>query len=248
MNQPIINHQHNTQRPTPRSPLSALRSPLSALRSPLFALRSLLPLGLFLTGLGGAFAPWIWRDSVALQLTAPGLAEFVKFLPEIRTGTLRIERLYFLLPLFLAMLALPLFAENKKLALPLWLRWSLRLSVIPFALASLSPVWTPAVLIAPEFRLQTGLASVAIGLAIIAPLLNHASLKILCLFLLIGGIAALILPIWQFSLVQASISTAYDEPVSLGWGWWLTQAGLILSIVGASWSLFFQNRDQNGNR
>jgi hypothetical protein len=232
--------------PTPHSSLSAPRSPLSAPRSPLLAPHSsltvaraalklshwLLLLGLFLTGLGGGFAPWIWRDSVALQLTAPGLAEFVKFLPEIRTGALRLERLYFLLPLFLSMLALPLFVENKKLTLPLWLRWGLRFSVIPFALASLSPVWTPAVLIAPEFRLQTGLAGLAIGLTIVAPLLRHIPLKILALFLLAGGIAALILPIWQFNLVQASISAAYNGPVSLGWGWWLTQIGLVLSLGG----------------
>ena len=33
--------------------------------------------GLLLTGIGGGFAPWIYRESVALQLTAPGLAEFV---------------------------------------------------------------------------------------------------------------------------------------------------------------------------
>lgn len=242
MNRPIINHQQNTSLTPPPSPSllpppsSLLPTPsfsLLALHSPLSTLHFLLPLGLLLTGLGGAFAPWIWRDSVALQLTAPGLAEFVKFLPEIRTGTVRIERLYFLLPLFLSMLALPLFAENRAMNLSGWLRWSLRLFVIPLALASLSPVWTPAVLIAPEFRLQTLLAGLAIGLTIVAPLLRHIPLKALALFLLAAGIAALILPGWQFSLVQTSISTAYNEPVSLGWGWWLTQVGLILCLGGS---------------
>lgn len=200
----------------------------------------LLTFGLLLAGLGGAFAPWIWRESVALQLTGPGLAEFVKFLPDIRTGQIRIERLAFLLPLFLAMLVLPLVIENKKLVLPVWLRRGFRLSVIPLALASLSPVWTPAILIAPEFRLQTGLAILALGLAFFAPLFRGLPLKPLALLLLGGGIVALIFPAWQFSLIQTSIAAAYNEPVSLGWGWWLTQGGILLSLIGGVWAGFFR--------
>ncbi len=192
----------------------------------------LLALGLLLAGIGGAFAPWVWREGVALQLTAPGLAEFVKFLPEIRSGQIQIERLFFLLPLFLAMLALPLLAVNKGLELPTWLRWVMRLAIFPLALASLSPVWTPAILTAPEFRLQTLLAAAAIGLAVIAPILKNIPLKILVLILLGGGIVALILPGWQFGLLQASIGEAYNEPISLGWGWRLTQGGIVLSVVG----------------
>ncbi len=183
-------------------------------------------------GIGGGFVPWIWRDSVALQLTAPGLAEFVKFLPEIRNGQLSIERLYFLLPLFVAMLALPLLVENKQLDLPIWLRWGLRLTVMPMALAALSPVWTPAVLTSAEFRLQTVLAISAVGLTVIAPLLRHLPLKILLGLLCLVYLAVLALPAWQFTLVQASIAEAYHEPVALGPGWWLVVVGVGLSLVG----------------
>jgi hypothetical protein len=198
----------------------------------------LVALGLFLTGLGGAFLPWIWQESVVLQLTGPGLAEFVKFLPEVRTKQVDIERLFFLLPLFVSMLALPIVVENKKLALPTRLRWALRLVVIPLALASISPIWTPRVLIDQEFRLQTVLATIAIGLAIIAPLLKRLSLKILVVLLLGGGLAAIILPIWQFSLIQPSMVEVYHEPVSLGWGWWLTVGGIVLSIGGGAFAVF----------
>jgi hypothetical protein len=200
----------------------------------------LLALGLLLTGVGGAFLPWIWRDSVALQLTAPGLAEFVKFLPEVRLGQVQLQRLFFLLPLFLAMLALPLMVENKSLILPRWLRVALRLIVFPLALASLSPVWTPAILVAPEFRLQTLLAVMAIGLAIIAPMLKNLPLKPLIILLVMGSLAAIILPLWQFSLIQAGLVEAYHEPVSLGWGWWLTVAGVIISAVSGVWLVVCQ--------
>lgn len=196
----------------------------------------LLSLGLLLTGIGGAFLPWVWREGVALQLTAPGLAEFVKFLPEVRSGQVQIERLFFMLPLFLAMLALPLFATNQTLKLPMWLRWLMRLAVIPLALASLSPVWTPAILVSPEFRLQTLLAATAVGLAVIAPLFKRLPLRILIILLVVGDLAALTLPLWQFSLIQAGISEAYHQPISLGWGWWLTEGGIVLSVVGGVWS------------
>lgn len=211
----------------------------SALRS----LSWLLALGLVLTGCGGAFAPWIWRESVALQLTGPGLAEFVKFLPAIRTGQVEIERLYFLLPLFAAMLFLPLLIENKKISLPVWPRRLLRLAVVPLALASLPPVWTPAVLIAPEFRLQTILAGLAVGLAMIAPRLKSLPLKPLLILLVGSSVVALILPLWRFSLIQSSVSVAYNEPVSPGWGWQLTAAGLALSIGAGLGLLVVSERD-----
>jgi hypothetical protein len=206
----------------------------------------LLALALLLTGLGGAFLPWIWRAPVALQLTAPGLAEFVKFLAEVRYGQVQIQRLFFLLPLFFAMLALPLTLENHTLVLPRWLRWALRLAVVPLALAALPPVWTPAILTAPEFRLQTGLALAAILLWTAAPLLKNLPLKLLVIPLVGGGLAAIILPVWQFSLIQPGISEAYHEPVSLGWGWWLTGASLIASSVGGVWLALVEGRNRLG--
>ncbi len=179
-------------------------------------------IGLFMAGVGGGFVPWVWRDTVALQLTAPGLAEFVKFLPEVRTGQLTVQRLYFLLPLFWAMLALPILAENQQLRLPTWLRWGLRSTVIPMALVALPPVWSPPILLDAEFRIQTILALLAMSLTIISPLLRHLPLKeLLGLFWLIG-LASLMLSTWQFSLVQAAIVEAYHEPISFGPGWWLT--------------------------
>jgi len=224
-----INHSQQTVRPTEMSKIKNQKSKIS---------HWLLAVSLLLGGTGAAFAPWIWRESVALQLTGPGLAEFVKFLPEIRTGQLQIQRLYFLLPLFLMILTIPLLAESRPVQLPRWLRWLLRLAVLPLALAALSPVWTPAILVAPEFRLQTGLAGLAVGLALVAPLLKKIPLKILVVALGLGGAAAIVLPWWQFSLIQPSLSNVYQQPVTLGWGWWLTVTGIILTIVASGWIAF----------
>ena len=229
------NSKLETQNSKPKTQNSKLKTQNSKLILSSWSLA----LGLFLTGIGGAFAPWIWHPGVALQLTGPGLAEFVKFLPEIRLGQIEIERLYFLLPLFTVMILLPLFACNKALLLPAWLRWLLRLAVIPMALAALSPVWTPAILTAAEFRLQTILAGAAIGLAVIAPLVKSVPLKILVSAFIIGGFAAVILSYRQFTLIQASIEEAYHQPVLLGWGWWLAAAGIVISIISGAYLAFF---------
>ncbi len=198
----------------------------------------LLAAGLLLTGVGAAFAPWVWRGPVALQLTAPGLAEFIKFLAESRTLQLQAERLWFLLPLFTAMLALPLFAANRRLALPGWLAVLMRLAVFPLALAALSPVWTPTILTSAEFRLQTGLALMAMGLAVIAPLLNGLPLTLLAGGWLLAGPTAIALAWQQFSLVQPALGAVYHEPIGPGWGWWLTALALGLSLIGAGWAAF----------
>jgi hypothetical protein len=170
------------------------------------------------------------------------LAEFVKFLPEVRTLQLQVARLHFLYPLFLAMIALPLLVENKALQLPRWVRWGLRLSVIPLVLASLSPVWTPAILLNAEFRTQTMLAMVALSLTLFAPLLKNLPLKIEIILLMIGSLVAIILPLWQFNLVRMAISAVYAEPVTLGWGWWLTVSGLGLSFLSSLWLLLITPR------
>jgi hypothetical protein len=204
----------------------------------------LLTAGLLLAGIGAAFGPWVWRASVALQLTPPGLAEFVKFLPEIRAVQIQINRLHFLLPLFVVMLGLPLFAENRALSLPRWWRWLLRLAVIPLALAALSPVWTPAILTAPEFRLQTALAGLAVAMAIFAPLLRGLPLNLLVLGLALAGLAAILLPYRQFLLVQPGIEAAYNESISLGWGWWLTMAGFAAGGIGGVGAVFAGNKRQ----
>ncbi|MDM8527394.1 hypothetical protein QUF58_04210 [Anaerolineales bacterium HSG24] len=198
---------------------------------------SLIVLGLFLVGLGGGFIPWIWRDAVALQLTAPGLAEYIKFLAEVRNGIIQVERLYFLYPLFGAMLLLPLFAENRQLNLPRWLRWSLRLAVFPLALTSLSPVWAPDVLLTSEFRLQTMLAITAIGLTVIAPLLRQIPLLILVGVLFVVMPISLYLSMQTFWLVHTPLEYTYHEAIVLGAGWWVSLTGGIMSMIGGGWAM-----------
>lgn len=206
-------------------------------------MRGLVLGSLLALGIGGGFAPWIYRDAVALQLTAPGLAEYVKFLAESRLGLLQIQRLHFLLPLAVAMLSLPLVVVNQDLRVPSWLQWLLRLAVIPLALNLLSPVWSPAVLLSTEFRLQTMVAGLGVGLAVIAPLFKRLPWPMLLTVVSLLSSVALGLALAQFRYVNPAVAATYASDVSLGWGGWLSLLGL-LGLLVATAQTWRQTRSQ----
>jgi len=196
--------------------------------------RRFLIISLFALVIGGGFAPWVYRPPVALQLTPPGLAEYVKFLREVRLGILSLERLYFLLPLTVAAFGTSLIAVNERLRLHWSANWLLRLSVIPMALNLLSPIWAPARLIDPEFRLQTIVAAAAIGLAALASLFRKLPLPLVVFVVAAAAGGGVWLALEQFYLAQAAIAATYASPVTLGWGGWLAifgAAGLVISMV-----------------
>ena len=112
---------------------------------------------------------------------------------------------------------------------------------------AISPVWKPGVLIAEEFRLQTILAITTMGLAVIAPILKNISLKILAGVFVVAGVAAILLPIQQFTLTQPGISEAYNQTVHLGWGWWVTVVGIVMAMVGSLIVFLAQKEKSDGN-
>ena len=189
--------------------------------------------GLLLAAVGAAFAPWVARPPAALMLTAPDLAEFVKFLPDVRNGSLRVYRLLFLLPLFTATSALPLFITAQRLAYPGWVRWPVLVSVVPLSLVLLPPVWSPTVLLSSEFRLQTIACAVCLGLITTTRWLGHTPRRLLIRLFLPLALAAPALAFWQFFVVRAAISRAYAGPILPGWGAWATVFGFVLTALAA---------------
>ena len=176
---------------------------------------------------GATWAPWVERSAAALVLTATDLAEFVKFLPEVRSGILEVQRLLFLAPLFLVAWGTPFVFGSVMPGAPRWLRVLARLVVLPLALLLLPPVWNPHVLVSEEFRLQTLGCVVCLVLALVWRPRWHVP-RYLVAFLSLGWIAAPLLALWQFTKVQQAIAQAYASPVVPGWGAWATLGGCLL--------------------
>lgn len=212
-------------------PALSSSSQLKGLR---FISRWILLGGLLLAAVGASFAPWVNRPPAALVLTAPDLAEFVKFLPEVRNGTLTVQRLWFLLPLFVAALSLPMLVSTRQLAFPGWVRWPILVIQIPLSLTLLPPVWSPSVLFSAEFRLQAMACSLCLGLVIVSRWLRATPVRPLVLLLVLSSLAAPGLATWQFLTAQNAIAGAYGSPIIPAWGMWITLAGFALAICGAT--------------
>jgi hypothetical protein len=191
-------------------------------------------LGLLLAALGAAFAPWVDRAPAALMLTAPDLAEFVKFLPEVRAGQLMVQRLAFLAPLFAVTLGLPFVVSSSRMAFPAILRWLLLAASIPLALTLLPPVWSPAVLLADEFRLQTLACGLCLCLVVGSRWLRPVPFGPAAAGLSGLWAAGCALALWQFHAAQAAVARAYASAVVPGWGVWATFIGCGLMIVGCA--------------
>ena len=188
--------------------------------------------GCLLAAAGASFAPWVDRPPAALMLTTPDLAEFVKFLPEVRSGTLPVHRLLFLSPLFVVTLSLPLVVMSPRLAYAAWVRCLTLALVVPLSLTLLPPVWSPSVLLSAEFRLQTMACVLCLALVVASRWLRHLPPRPLAALLLCLWLAAPLLALWQFWTVQAAVASAYASPIFPGWGAWATAIGCGLMIVG----------------
>jgi len=185
-------------------------------------------------GLAGYFGPWVAHPAVALMLNGHDMAEYVKFLPEVRQGKVLVIRELFLLPLLAASVSLVLLAANRSLRFPVWVRALLVALAVPIALAMLPPVWTPALLLTPEFRKQTAAILVCLALVAFSPLLRRLPWRAVALIVLLLSLATAILPVWQFFSVRPAINTVYGRPVTVGWGIWLMAAGFALTALTAA--------------
>ncbi len=177
----------------------------------------LFPLGALLA-LAGTVGPWVPHKATGLVITGLDLAEYVKFLPQIRSGDVGIWREVFYLPLVFVSLSLSLWAYRAEVALPRLVRWAMLALAGVAALNLLPPAWTPGRLTTPEFRLQTSAMIVCLGLAAIGPMLallpRWIGLGLPMVLPLAGGLAAVV----SFARMLPLIQPLYNAPLGLGWG------------------------------
>jgi hypothetical protein len=177
----------------------------------------------------GYYGPWVPHRAAGLIVLGLDLAEYVKFLPQVTGGEIRLVRELFYLPLAAASLGASLIASRDALAR--WVRWLLALGAIPLALAMLPPAWSPAVLRLPEFRVQV----VVIALCLIAipciPLLKRLPDRFVLGIVALMSMLAALIPAWGFLRVLSPIAELYNHPIRPGWGWWLSLGGFGAAAV-----------------
>lgn len=196
----------------------------------------------------GYYGPWVPHPAAGLVVTGLDLAEYVKFLPAFSAGELNIVREGFYAPLVAVSITLSLIAFRLPLR-PHWLRWPLRLLVVlPAIVAALNllpPAWSPPLLRTPEFRLQSMLLLVCVGLALLSPLLALLPRRLSALLVAVLAALATWLPTAQFLRVRPHIAALYAKALPLGWGFWLCAAGSLLLLAAALYWLLSPSNHNN---
>ncbi|NLE76029.1 MAG: hypothetical protein GX605_04675 [Chloroflexi bacterium] len=191
--------------------------------------------GLALVGLAGYVAAWMPHVSPALRVAGLDLGEVVKFLPQVRSGEIRLVRELFYLP--------PLACALALLLAGWWWsgrgRWLARLAAVGgavlAALLMLPPVWTPTTLLRGEFRWQGLAMVVCAALALASPALHRPRVRrgfaglvaIVCLL-------AATVPAAQYWRIRPALEQVYRAvALPVGWGVWCTAAAFLAAAVVA---------------
>ena len=196
----------------------------------------------------GYWGPWV--DHVTAALVIPGfdLAEFVKFLPEVRARTVPVTRELFYLPAPAAGLCLALTIGRWRPRLPTWATALLAILAAWLALIVAPPPdlilrFARDAALRAEWGRQAALAAGAF-LAVVAALLwagRRPRWALPLLVTLIAG-AGIAVPLWQFFAVRPAVDRVYNKPVTLGWGLWLMPLGFLLIIAAAWWQAFLSSK------
>jgi len=194
--------------------------------------RLLLPVGWLLAAVG-YYGPWISHPAAALTLSGVDLGEFVKFLPGVLDGSLKVARQSFYLPALAVVGSIALLIGARRLRYP----WLLRLLVlglaVPVSVQLLPPAWSPTTLMSAEFRVQTialGICWLLLGgfwlLGRLPPWLSGSVSAVL-------SVAAMGFSAWQFWAVKPEIDAVYGSPPPVGWGFYLCMTGLAVLTAGS---------------
>jgi len=198
--------------------------------------RSVLLIAL-VTALAGYFGPWLWHPAVAFRYSADDLAEFVKFMPALRSGQASITRELFFLPIWLAAIGLALWlGRYVKRG---WVRWLIGLAIV---YAAVWPMPTyPFILEAyrsPEFGASfwgSGIAAVlcAAALAFGGRLPDRAA----ALAWIVAGVAGATIAPLTFAQLKPALDALHGWVMSLGWGIGAVVFGFVVVVAAGVISL-----------
>lgn len=181
----------------------------------------------------GYWGPWVWAEPAGLRVLGLDLAEYVKFVAEVRSGQIAVRRELFYLPLLALSLSLSLLVHRPELRLFRWLRWLGNVLAVPAALAMLPPAWTPPLLRTPEFILQTAAIAVCLAAALLSyPLLRRLPWSTATTIVALLSAAAVWFPVEGFLRLRPALDAIYGRPIELGRGPALMTVGFVLLVLG----------------
>lgn len=208
-----------------------------ATRRPQALARWLLPVS-SLVVLAGYLGAWVPHQAAGLVVTGLDLAEYVKFLHPVRSGEVTVWREGFYLPLVVVSMVLSLIAYRQEFGYSWPIRLGLLLLASIGALNLLPPAWSPALLMAAEFRLQSAAMVLCLAMAAMSPCLALIPRRPMIGISFGLGLAALFLPVANFIKILPLLEVLYNHTILAGWGVWAMAIGLagMLASVASLWN------------
>jgi hypothetical protein len=206
--------------------------------APGWLVRWLWPTAIVLT-LAGYFGPWVNHAAAGLVIMGLDLAEYVKFLPAVRSGELALWREGFYLPLVAVSLACSFAAFRPEFRYPWTMRALLLVVAAIAALNLLPPAWTPGLLWTPEFRTQTVILLACLGLVLFSPFVALLPVTVAYGVVTVVALAGIWFPVSQFLAVLPGIRELYRAALQPGWGMYCTTLGLTI-LAAAGWVDWFK--------
>ncbi len=196
-------------------------------------LRWILPIGWGLAAIG-FLGPWVSHPTAALTLAGVDMGEFVKFLPAVLDGSLRLIRQFFYLPAFAITVSIALLIGSRRLCYGKLAQALGLLLAIPVSLQLLPPAWSPSSLMTAEFRAQTmafGISWLLLGIWWLIGRLPSWLPVSLSAALCLG---AIVLPLWQYLTVKPALDKVYGQSLGTGWGFFVCLTGLALTTAAST--------------
>ena len=185
------------------------------------------------------FLVWLPQPVVGLSFIGLEMGEWVKFLPQVRSGEILANRNYFYIPpitLGMMMIAWTVTWPNER-----WQTWVVRGLAVAVAFLAFPSV--EAILDEPasEWLLRLILVMQVLILAVLSPLFKRLPPGILItgswILILLLGLTGAIFPTWAFLSVRGPVGDLLRLAIGIGPGVWLNAAGHILLVGTAAYFL-----------
>ena len=173
------------------------------------------------------FLPWLPHPAAGLRLIGLEMGEWVKFLPQVRSGEIAAGRnLFYLPPITLgALLALATAGwPNGR-----WQTWAMRGLAVAVSLLALPALEAIRDEPSGEWLLRLLLIGGVVGVAFLSGLGGRLPAQASWLLLALIALAGALLPTWAYLSVRPVIADLLRAPVGIGPGVWLNLVGHLLA-------------------
>lgn len=199
--------------------------------------RTLIRLG-FVAILLGYFMVWLPHDLAGLSFIGLEIGEWVKFLPQLRSGQISIDRNLFYLPPITLGLILALWTAgwpNRR-----WQTWATRALAVLVAMLALPAAEAVLYEGSDQWLVRLVLVLIVTFVAILIPLLqrlpNGKGPTVAWGAMLIIALTGLTLPTWAYLAVRPAVAELFAENVAFGPGLWLNGIGhFFVAVLALTW-------------